>query len=134
MGEWVVPDAVRVLIVDDQAPFRRAAHSVVGLTPGFDVVAEAETGEDALRLVEEHQPELVLMDVNMPGIDGCEASRRITAARPSTVVLLVSTYSVDDLPSDARSCGAAEYLSKEDLAPDVLTDAWSRHAPPGGAT
>jgi DNA-binding NarL/FixJ family response regulator len=120
---------VRVLIVDDQAPFRKAARAVVTLTPGFEVVAEAETGEDAVRLVENEHPDLVLMDINMPGIDGCEATRQITTAHPDTVVLLVSTYDADDLPADAASCGAAEYVHKEDLGPDVLESAWSRHAP-----
>jgi DNA-binding NarL/FixJ family response regulator len=120
---------VRVLIVDDQTPFRRAARAVVTLTPGFEVVAEAETGEDAVTLVDEQHPDLVLMDINMPGIDGCEATRRITAAHPETVVLLVSTYAADDLPTNARSCGASEYVHKEDLGPDVLAAAWSRYAP-----
>ena len=120
---------VRVLIVDDQAPFRRAARAVVTLTPGFEVVGEAETGEDAVAMVAEHHPDLVLMDINMPGIDGCEATRRITSARPGTVVLLVSTYDADDLPADAPACGASEYVHKEDLGPDVLEAAWSRYAP-----
>ena len=122
-------EGVRVLIVDDHSPFRRAAKAVVGLTPGFDVVAEAESGEDAVALVEAHLPDLVLMDINMPGIDGCEATRQITGAHPRTVVLLVSTYDADALPTDAQSCGAAEYVHKEDLGPDVLENAWSRYAP-----
>ena len=122
-------DDVRVLIVDDQAPFRRAARAVVTLTPGFEVLGEAETGEDAVAMVEAQHPDLVLMDINMPGIDGCEATRRITSARPGTVVLLVSTYNADDLPADAASCGASEYVHKEDLGPDVLESAWSRYAP-----
>lgn len=128
MGDGTADD-VRVLIVDDQAPFRRAARAVVTLTPGFDVVGEAETGEDAVAFVDREQPDLVLMDINMPGIDGCEASRQITRAHPGTVVLLVSTYDADDLPTDATSCGAAEYVHKEDLGPDVLEAAWSRYAP-----
>ena len=120
---------VRVLVVDDQAPFRRAAQAVVALTPGFEVVGEAESGEDAVTMVDQHRPDLVLMDINMPGIDGCEATRRITRAHPGTVVLLVSTYDAEDLPTDAASCGAAEYVHKEDLGPDVLEVAWSRYAP-----
>ena len=64
----------------------------------------------------------------MPGINGIEATRRITTAHPGTVVLLVSTYRVDDLPADAAACGAADYVNKEDLGPDVVTDAWSRYA------
>jgi DNA-binding NarL/FixJ family response regulator len=122
-------DGVQVLIVDDQAPFRRAARAVVTLTPGFEVIGEAETGEDAVVQVEQHRPDLVLMDINMPGIDGCEAARQITANRPGTVVLLVSTYNADDLPANAAACGAAEYVHKEDLGPDVLEAAWSRYAP-----
>jgi two-component system, NarL family, invasion response regulator UvrY len=122
-------ETVGVMIVDDQAPFRRAARAVIGATPGFEVVAEAETGEDAVALAAEHHPKLVLMDINMPGINGIEATSRITRAHPGTVVLLVSTYRAEDLPSDARSCGAADYVNKEDLGPDVVTDAWSRYAP-----
>ncbi len=122
-------DAIRVLVVDDQAPFRRAARAVVGLTEGFEVVAEAETGEEAVALVDERSPDMVLMDINMPGIDGFEACRRITSSHPELVVLLVSTYDADALASDAGACGAAGYLHKEDLGPDVLQAAWSRHAP-----
>ena len=68
---------VRVLIVDDQEPFRQAARAVVELTDGFEVAGEAETGEDAVDRARELEPDLVLMDVNLPGIDGLEATRRI---------------------------------------------------------
>src|SRR5207253_510823 len=84
--------SVRVLVVDDQLPFRVAAASVVGLLDGFEVVGEAASAEDALRDLDTLAPDLVLMDINLPGIDGVEATRRITAHRPATVVVLVSTY------------------------------------------
>jgi DNA-binding NarL/FixJ family response regulator len=125
----VAADAVTVMIVDDQAPFRRAARAVVGATPGFEVVAEAESGEQAVELADTLHPGLVLMDINMPGINGIEATRRITSMHPDIVVLLVSTYNADDLPRDADTCGAAEYVNKEQLGPDVLVDVWSHHAP-----
>lgn len=115
---------VRVLIVDDQAPFRSAARAVVGLTPGFQVVGEAESGERALELVETLHPALVIMDINMGGISGIEATRRITADYPDVTVLLLSTYAADDLPSDAATSGYAAYVNKEEFAPDVLRRLW----------
>ncbi len=115
---------VRVLIVDDQAPFRTAARMVTGATPGFEVVGEAESGEQAVEMADELDPGLVLMDINLPGINGCEATRRITTAHPRTVVLLLSTYQVDDLPADCGSCGAARYCNKEEFGPDVIQDVW----------
>ena len=118
---------VRVLIVDDQAPFRRAAQAVVAATPAFEAVAEAESGEDAVALATTLSPALVLMDINMPGMDGIEASRRITAGQPGTVVVLLSTYQADDLPEQAASCGAVGYIHKEDFGPAVLQDIWQRH-------
>src|SRR3954467_15115288 len=97
---------VSVLIVDDQLPFRAVARTVIGMTAGFAVKAEAESGEDAVAAVDADPPDLVLMDINLPGMNGIEATRRIRAAHPDTVVILLSTYSEADLPADARACGA----------------------------
>lgn len=116
--------AVRVLVVDDQMPFRNAAKTVVRVTPGFEVVGEAESGEQAVELAAELRPDLVLMDINLPGIDGIEALRRITTAQPETIGFLVSTIKENDLPADARTCGAAAYISKEAFEPSVLQRLW----------
>ena len=117
--------AVGVMIVDDQAPFRRAARHGHGGDPGFDVVGEAESGEEAVELFERLEPGLVLMDINLGrGINGIEATRRITAAHPGATVLLLSTYQAADLPSGADSCGAAGYVNKEEFGPAVVLDLW----------
>src|SRR5438309_1152253 len=108
---------IGVLIVDDQAPFRRAAAAVVRVTPGFAVVGEAESGEAAIEMVGSLLPSLVLMDINMPGINGIEATRRITAGHPEVMVLLLSTYQSDDLPDDAKSSGYTAYVNKEEFGP-----------------
>ena len=123
-------DPVAVLIVDDQAPFRRAARAVVTATPGFEVVGEAESGEEAVELADALTPGLVLMDINLPGINGIEATRRITAAHPGAVVMLLSTYQAGDLPADAGSSGAAEYVHKEEFGPAVVRDIWARYGSP----
>jgi DNA-binding NarL/FixJ family response regulator len=133
--EAVIEDSatVGVLIVDDQAPFRDVARTVVALSPGFDVVAEAASGEEAVAAAAERRPQLVLMDINLPGINGLDATRRITEAQPATIVILLSTYTRDDLPDDARSCGAAKYVHKEDFSPAVLRETWDELGPPAGA-
>lgn len=111
-----------VLIVDDQEAFRAAARTVVAASRGFTVVAEAETGEDAVELVGSVRPDIVLMDINLPGIDGLRATTQIVAERPQVSVLLMSTYRIEDLPADARACGAKAYVHKEDLSPALLRD------------
>lgn len=111
---------VDVLIVDDQRPFRTVARSVVGMVAGWRVAAEAETGEQAVAEAGRVQPSVVLMDIDLPGISGIEATRRILAAGPGTTVVLLSAYAVDDLPADATDCGAAAYIHKEDLTPARL--------------
>ena len=116
---------VSVLVVDDQLPFRAVARTVVRVASGFDVVGEAETGEEALDKVATLDPDLVLMDINMPGINGIEATTRITREHPRTAVILLSTYKVSDLPTDAMDCGAIGYIHKEDFDPDVLEQVWS---------
>ena len=121
----VADSPVSVLIVDDQAPFRRAAAGVVRVTGGFEVAGEAGSGEEAVEMADALAPQLVLMDINMGGISGIEATRRITASAPDVVVVLLSTYQVDDLPADAVTSGARAYVNKEDFGPQVLQDVWS---------
>jgi len=116
--------SVRVLIVDDQAPFRNAARTVVRLAHGFEVAAEAESGEEAVEVAAAVEPDLVLMDINLPGINGIEAVRRIKSNRPAIVVFLLSTYAAEDLPDGARECGAVAYINKEDFSPTKLRELW----------
>lgn len=116
---------VRVLIVDDQAPFRKAARMVVDATDGFDVVGEAETGEQGVAMAADLRPDLVLMDVNLPGIDGLESTRQILAADGPPVVLLLSTYEEAEYAPRAAECGAASYIPKAAFGPDRLEDAWA---------
>ena len=68
------------------------------------------------------------MDINLPGINGIEATRRITAAHPDAIVLLLSTYQAADLPSGADTCGAAGYVNKEEFGPAVVLDLWAKRA------
>jgi DNA-binding NarL/FixJ family response regulator len=125
---------VAVLVVDDQLPFRLAARAVIGRADGFELVGEAASGEEAVTMVADLHPQLVLMDINMPGINGIEATRRVLEAAPSTVVFLCSTYQLADLPADAASSGARAYVNKEELGPDVLAHLWSERANAAGFT
>lgn len=117
-----MPD-VRVLIVDDQEPFRGAMAAVVEETAGFVVVGMATSGEESLTAAARLRPDLVLMDLNLPGIDGLEATRRLTAATDAPVVVLLSTYDEDQL--DLAGCGAAAYVAKAALEPERLSTTWT---------
>jgi two-component system, NarL family, invasion response regulator UvrY len=119
-GPADVPEPVNVLIVDDQPPFRAVARTVVSMLKGWQVIGEVASGEDAVGAVDAEQPDVVLMDINLPGISGIEATRQIMESFPDVRVVLLSTYQADDLPEDALECGAVAYVRKEDLTPTVL--------------
>jgi len=116
-------EEIRVLIVDDQEPFRRAMGAVVEETDGFVVVGSATSGEESVAAAAELRPHLVLMDVNLPGIDGVEAAARLTDGGGPVVVLL-STYDEDEF--DRQGCGAAAYVSKAAFSPERLQDVWQQ--------
>jgi two-component system, NarL family, invasion response regulator UvrY len=117
-------ERVRVWVVDDQASFRLATAATVAATKGFDLAGDCATGESAIELIPEGSAGIVLMDIHMPGMGGIEATRRLRSAHPNLVVLLTSTYDIMDLPPEAADCGAAAYLHKEDLSPELLTRLW----------
>jgi DNA-binding NarL/FixJ family response regulator len=108
---------VRVLTVDDQELFRGVARDVIDATPGFEAVGEATSGEEALAAVERLAPDFVLLDVRMPGLDGIEVARRLTASHPETVVVLISIEERVDLPSALQLGGAVRLVRKQDFSP-----------------
>lgn len=116
---------VRVLLVDDQAPFLQAMSAVVQETDGFEVVGEASSGEEFLLAAAELLPDFVLMDVNLPGIDGVEAARRLRARPSPPVVLLLSTYDEDVGAQFVAESGASAYVTKSSFGPDRLREVWA---------
>ncbi len=113
-----------VLVVDDQAPFRLAARAVLRRLDGFEFAGEARSGPEAIELVAALHPALVLMDIQMPQMNGIEATRRIVAEHPDVVVILCSTQDPNDLPGDAVVSGAIAYVSKEHLSAAAILELW----------
>jgi two-component system, NarL family, invasion response regulator UvrY len=115
--------------VDDQRVFRDAARVLIASTPGFELAGEASSGLEAISAVESLAPDLVLLDVRMPGLDGIETANRIAAARAETVVVLVTGHDLDDVRPLATTCGAAALVRKERLRPRVLRELWTSNRP-----
>jgi len=116
---------VRVLIVDDQPPFRDASRMVVEMTDGFEVAGEAENGEQGVEMAASLKPDLVLMDVQMPGIDGLEATRRIRSVDDPPQVLVMSTHESGDYDAPAVDAGAFGFIPKSQFSMDALEDTWA---------
>jgi len=121
---------VTVLTVDDQRIFLRTARSLIEATPGFEQVGEAASGEEALELAAHLRPDLVLVDVRMPGMDGVETARRLSEADPATTVVLISLDEVPQLSTAVDRAGAAGYIRKQDLSTRSLAELWDRYRLP----
>jgi DNA-binding NarL/FixJ family response regulator len=113
-----------VLTVDDAEPFRRAARAVAEATEGFAAAAEVGTGEEGVAAAAELRPDVVLVDVHLPGIDGVETSRRISALLPDALIVLVSGDAPPWPGGRPPACGACGFLPKERLSPRALRGMW----------
>jgi DNA-binding NarL/FixJ family response regulator len=114
--------SIRILLVDDQSLFRAGLRTLLSVQPDFEIVAEAENGQQALYVAEQLCPDVVLMDLRMPVLDGVATTRRLCTVRPDCKVIVLTTFDDDEYVFDALRAGALGYLLK-DAAPDVLYDA-----------
>jgi DNA-binding NarL/FixJ family response regulator len=126
---------VEVLAVDDQPVFRRAMASLIEATPGFVQVGEASSGAQALALAVRLHPDLALVDVRMPEMDGIETARRLAEMDGRIAIVLVSLDPVPEIEAAPAAAGAAAYVRKQDLSTRRLHELWpaiarSRSAPP----
>jgi DNA-binding NarL/FixJ family response regulator len=113
---------IRLLLVDDQALFREGLHTLLSLHEDLEVVGEAGNGLEALAAADALRPDVVLMDLRMPVLDGVAATRRLLAAHPTTRVIVVTTFDDDELVFDGLRAGAVGYLLK-DVSSDKLVEA-----------
>lgn len=139
IGEWAAilnglvrdPDTLRsyvgVMTVDDQEVFRRSARGVIEATPGFALLGEADSGAWALAVADTVGPDLVLMDVRMPGLDGLETTRRLRPAHPAAIIVLISSDEIDGTSCEA--CGANAFLPKSAFGQAALVQLWADHGP-----
>ena len=111
---------IRVLIADDHAVVRQGLRTFLALQDDMEVVADAADGEEAVRAAREHAPDIVLMDLVMPNMDGVEATRRIASERPATRVIALTSFLEDDKVLPAVRAGAAGYLLKDVGPPELV--------------
>jgi DNA-binding NarL/FixJ family response regulator len=124
-----VSRSLRVLVADDQAPFRNAARAVLEVAPDFEIVGEVTSGEEAVDAAATLEPDLVVMDLKMEGIGGIEATRQILASRPETLVVLVSSYRLEDVPKTVSESGAIAFVPKDRFSTSALKELVSSRAP-----
>jgi DNA-binding NarL/FixJ family response regulator len=114
--------AIRVLLVDDQTLVRTGFRLILGSEPDIDVVGDAADGQEGVELGRRLRPDVVLMDIRMPKVDGIEATRRLTSASPATKVVILTTYDLDEYVFDALRAGASGFILK-DAPADQLVNA-----------
>lgn len=113
---------IKILLVDDQSLFREGLRTLIEVQPDFSVIGEASNGEEALRMAATMQPDVVLMDLRMPVMDGVTATRRIRDAFPSIHVIVLTTFDDDETVFDGLRAGAVGYLLK-DVSSEKLCEA-----------
>jgi two-component system invasion response regulator UvrY len=118
---------VRVLTVDDHAPFLEVACELLLATPGFEPVGHASTAEEGLAVAETQDPDLVLVDIHMPGMSGIEMTQRLKGDGNGPVVVLITAQDLEQLPAAAHQCGAAEVIGKQDLGAATLKRLWAAY-------
>jgi len=114
-------EPIRVLLADDQRLVRESLATLLGLLGGIELVATASDGEEALALSERHRPDVVLMDLRMPRMDGIEATRRMRDVQPDVRVIALTTYADDESVLGALRAGARGYLTKDASSEDIRT-------------
>jgi DNA-binding NarL/FixJ family response regulator len=125
------PSPLRIVVVDDHAVVRRGVRSLLESHEGWEVVAEAATGREALEAVKRHQPEIVVMDLSLPELNGLEATRQITHASPQTEVLVLTMHHSEELARQVLKAGARGYVLKSDADHNLIAavDALRQHKP-----
>ena len=116
-------------MVDDQLLFRQVAHEVIAATENFELLGEATSGAHALVAFDELRPDLVLLDVRMPGMDGIATATRLHERHPESVVVLITVEDPPNLPAGLPTCGAAELVRKQDFGSALLRRVWNAHRP-----
>lgn len=111
---------IRVLIVDDHAIVRKGIRALLSESGGFEIVGEAADGQEAVVAAAESQPDVILMDILMPGMDGIEATRRITSQRPGARILVLTSFAADNKLFPAIKAGALGYLLKDSSPEDLM--------------
>lgn len=113
---------IKILIVDDQSLFREALKTLLNSEPEFEIVGDASNGEEALRMVLQHNPDVILMDLRMPIMDGVESTRRIVQMNKNNKVIILTTFDDDENVFEGLRAGAVGYLLK-DVSSEKLTEA-----------
>lgn len=120
MGDKVSISPIRIVVVDDNEPFRRLVRSILGKSTELQVIGEVADGLEAVRKAQELRPDLMILDIGLPRLNGIEAARRIFETMPHSKIIFLSQESSADVVTRALNLGAKGYITKQKVARDLL--------------